>query len=189
MRRAGQASSPVALLISYKGIGPEFAAVLYREGLFPILTNRRPIAAYAGLAPSPWRDAAASTTTRALSKPAIPRLRTTMVELALMWCEIPARPVLSAVGQPSRRSERGPIPPHLDLTTRPQLPLPVSDISPMVIPAVLSVKKPSFLRRAGRRITITSSTRPDQPVILSAEPSNTVAVIRRHNVDPLSRAR
>jgi len=38
-----------------KGIGAEFAAVLYLEGLFRHFENRRQLAAYAGVAPSPWR--------------------------------------------------------------------------------------------------------------------------------------
>jgi transposase len=39
-----------------KGIGAEFAAVLYLEGLFRHFENRRQLAAYAGLAPSPWKS-------------------------------------------------------------------------------------------------------------------------------------
>ena len=36
------------------GIGAEFATVLYLEGLFRRFENRQQLAAYAGLAPSPW---------------------------------------------------------------------------------------------------------------------------------------
>jgi choline dehydrogenase-like flavoprotein len=39
-----------------KGIGAEFATVLYLEGLFRHFENRRQLAAYAGLAPSPWKS-------------------------------------------------------------------------------------------------------------------------------------
>ena len=39
-----------------KGIGPEFAAVLWSEGLFRRFANRRQVAAYAGLAPTPWQS-------------------------------------------------------------------------------------------------------------------------------------
>jgi transposase len=35
--------------------GAEFATVLYLEGLFRHFENRRQLAAYAGLAPSPWK--------------------------------------------------------------------------------------------------------------------------------------
>jgi transposase len=37
-------------------IGPEFATVIWLEGLFRGFNNRRQLAAYAGLAPSPWRS-------------------------------------------------------------------------------------------------------------------------------------
>src|SRR5215469_16150534 len=36
--------------------GAEFATVLYLEGLFRQFENRRQLAAYAGLAPSPWKS-------------------------------------------------------------------------------------------------------------------------------------
>ena len=44
------------LLMTLKGIGPEFAAVLWLEALFRSFGNRRQIAAYAGLAPVPWQS-------------------------------------------------------------------------------------------------------------------------------------
>jgi transposase len=83
MLRPGQASSPVALLMRLKGIGPEFAAVLYLEGLFRQFENRRQLAAYAGLAPSPWKSGSVDHE-QGISKAGNPRLRTTMVELAWM---------------------------------------------------------------------------------------------------------
>lgn len=39
-----------------KGIGPEFAVVLWSEGLSRHFHNRRQVAAYAGLAPTPWQS-------------------------------------------------------------------------------------------------------------------------------------
>jgi transposase len=56
MLQLAPASSPAALLMRLKGIGPEFATVLYLEGLFRQFENRRQLAAYAGLAPSPWKS-------------------------------------------------------------------------------------------------------------------------------------
>ena len=47
--------APVAMLLDIKGIGPEFAAVLYAEGLYRHFDNRRQLASYAGLSPTPWR--------------------------------------------------------------------------------------------------------------------------------------
>jgi transposase len=52
-----QVVSPApAMLLDLKGIGPEFAAVLWSEGLSRHFNNRRQVAAYAGLAPSPWQS-------------------------------------------------------------------------------------------------------------------------------------
>src|SRR6201982_1548685 len=91
MLRPGQASSPVALLMMAQGIGPEFAAVLYLEGLFRHFENRRQLAAYAGLTPSPWKSGSVDHE-QGISKAGNPRLRTTMVELAWMWARYqPAR--------------------------------------------------------------------------------------------------
>jgi transposase len=50
------ADAPVAMLMHLKGIGPEFATVLYAEGLFRHFDNRRQLDAYAGLAPTPWQS-------------------------------------------------------------------------------------------------------------------------------------
>ena len=50
--------APAAMLLDIRGIGPEFAAVLWSEGLFRHFENRRQIAAYAGLAPTPWQSGA-----------------------------------------------------------------------------------------------------------------------------------
>jgi transposase len=44
------------MLLKLKGIGPEFAAILWSEGLFRHYDNRRQLAAYAGLAPTPWQS-------------------------------------------------------------------------------------------------------------------------------------
>jgi transposase len=38
------------MLLNLKGIGPEFATVLWSEGLFRHFDNRRQIGSYAGLA-------------------------------------------------------------------------------------------------------------------------------------------
>src|SRR3954451_6304266 len=55
--RLAAAESPdkpalAALLLDLKGIGPEFASVLWSEGLYRSYANRRKVAAYAGLAPT-----------------------------------------------------------------------------------------------------------------------------------------
>ncbi|WP_157177991.1 MULTISPECIES: IS110 family RNA-guided transposase [Sphingomonadales] len=77
-------TSPQATLTMLKGIGPEFANVLASEGLFRHFDNRRQIAAYAGLAPSPWRSGSIDRE-QGVSKSGNPRLRTTMVQAAWLW--------------------------------------------------------------------------------------------------------
>ena len=48
--------APAVMLKQLKGIGPEFAGVLSSEALFRNFANRRQVAAYAGLAPTPWQS-------------------------------------------------------------------------------------------------------------------------------------
>ena len=71
-------------LLGIRGIGPEFATILYTEGLFRHFDNRRQIASYAGLAPSPWQSGNVNRE-QGVSKAGNPRLRATMVELAWLW--------------------------------------------------------------------------------------------------------
>jgi transposase len=106
MLRPAQASSPVALLMRLKGIGAEFAAVLYLEGLFRHFANRRQLAAYAGLAPSPWKSGSVDHE-QGISKAGNPRLRTTMVELAWMWVRYQPASALSRWFRQRVGSERG----------------------------------------------------------------------------------
>src|SRR5260370_560758 len=73
-----------AMLLEIKGIGPEFAAVLWSEGLFRHFDNRRQVAAYAGLAPTPWQSGAVDRE-QGVSKAGNPRLRTTLIQLAWLW--------------------------------------------------------------------------------------------------------
>ena len=73
-----------AMLLDVKGIGPEFATVLWSEGLFRHFDNRRQVAAYAGLAPTPWQSGSVDRE-QGVSKAGNPRLRTTMIQLAGLW--------------------------------------------------------------------------------------------------------
>ena len=54
--KAGEVPTPATMLMGLKGIGAEFAMVLWSEGLFRAFGNRRQVAAYAGLAPTPWQS-------------------------------------------------------------------------------------------------------------------------------------
>jgi transposase len=47
--------APQAMLIDLRGIGAEFAAVVW-SGLCRSFANRRQVAAYGGLAPTPWQS-------------------------------------------------------------------------------------------------------------------------------------
>jgi transposase len=78
------ASAPAAMLLDIKGIGPEFAAVLWSEGLFRHFDNRRQVASYAGLAPTPWQSGSVDRE-QGVSKAGNPRLRTTLIQLAWLW--------------------------------------------------------------------------------------------------------
>jgi transposase len=67
-----------------KAIGPQIASVLYNEGLYRSFANRRDVAAYAGLAPTPWRSGSIDRE-QGISKAGNPRLRHIMIELAWLW--------------------------------------------------------------------------------------------------------
>lgn len=73
-----------ALLLGLRGIGPEFAAVLWSEGLCRRFDNRRQVAAYAGLAPTPWQSGQVSQD-QGVSKSGNPRLRATLIQVAWLW--------------------------------------------------------------------------------------------------------
>lgn len=77
-------NQPIAMLTSIKGIGAESATILFSEGLFRHFDNRRQLAAYAGLAPSPWQSGSIRHE-QGVSKAGNGRLRTAMVELAWLW--------------------------------------------------------------------------------------------------------
>jgi transposase len=78
------APGPAALLLRLRGIGPETATLLWLEGLFRTFANRRQLAAYAGLAPTPWLSGRIRRE-QGISKAGNPRLRTAMIELAWLW--------------------------------------------------------------------------------------------------------
>jgi transposase len=94
---AGQQTArprPVDMLLAVKGIGAEFAAVLWTEGLCRHFANRRQVAAYAGLAATPWRSGAI-VHEQGVSKAGNPRLRTTMIQLAWLWLRHQPRSALT----------------------------------------------------------------------------------------------
>jgi transposase len=72
------------MLLGVHGVGPEFASVLWSEGLSRHLDNRRQVAAYAGLAPTPWQSGWVNRE-QGISQSGNPRLRTMMIQLAWLW--------------------------------------------------------------------------------------------------------
>jgi transposase len=77
-------SAPARMLLEIKGIGAEFASVLSSECLFRQFDNRRQVAAYAGLAPTPWQSGTVDRE-QGVSKAGNPRLRTTLIQMSWLW--------------------------------------------------------------------------------------------------------
>jgi transposase len=75
---------PVTMLLALKGIGANFAAALWSEAFWRQFKNRRQVAAYGGLAATPWRSGGIARE-QGVSKAGNPRLRTTMIQLAWLW--------------------------------------------------------------------------------------------------------
>lgn len=73
-----------ASLMQLKGIGPDFAEVLWAEGLYRHFDNRRQLASYAGLTPTPWQSGSISRE-QGVSMAGNPRLRTVMVQISWFW--------------------------------------------------------------------------------------------------------
>ena len=78
------ALDPVTMLLALKAMGPNFAAVLWSEAFYRHFANRRQLAAYAGLAPTPWRSGGIERE-QGVSKAGNPRLRSMMIQLAWLW--------------------------------------------------------------------------------------------------------
>jgi transposase len=77
-------AAKVTLLARLGGIGTELATVLVREALFRPFANRKEVAAYAGLTPSPFASGERHRE-QGISKAGNPLLRKAMVELAWLW--------------------------------------------------------------------------------------------------------
>jgi transposase len=72
------------LLLRLKGVGPAFAGTLASEVFYKDFRNRREVAGYFGLAPSPWRSGGIERE-QGISKAGNPRARHKAVELAWLW--------------------------------------------------------------------------------------------------------
>ena len=78
------ATDPVTMLLALKGVGANFTAVIWSEAFYRQFTNRRQVAAYAGLAATPWQSGGIRHE-QGVSKAGNPTLRTTMIQLAWLW--------------------------------------------------------------------------------------------------------
>lgn len=83
---AGEGAAPdaVTMLLALKGMGANFAAVLWSEAFYRQFSNRRQVAAYAGLAATPWQSGGIRHE-QGVSKAGNPRVRTTMIQVAWLW--------------------------------------------------------------------------------------------------------
>ncbi|HEY6603993.1 MAG TPA: IS110 family transposase [Xanthobacteraceae bacterium] len=72
------------LLQRLKALGPTFAATLTNEVFYKDFRNRREVAAYCGLTPSPWRSGGIDLE-QGISKAGNPRARLKAIELAWLW--------------------------------------------------------------------------------------------------------
>src|SRR6266571_4431230 len=79
-----EATDVVTMLLALKGPGANFAAMLWSEAFYRQFANRRQVAAYAGLAATPWQSGGIRHE-QGVSKAGNPRLRTTMIQLAWLW--------------------------------------------------------------------------------------------------------
>lgn len=78
------AADPTSQLLRLKGVGATIAGVLVREVFYRAFANRRQVASYLGLTPSPWCSGAVSRD-QGISKAGNPRARQVAIELAWLW--------------------------------------------------------------------------------------------------------
>jgi transposase len=71
-------------LFQLKSLGPIFSATLVNEAFYKDFRNRREVASYFGLAPSPWQSGGTDRE-QGISKAGNPRARQKAIELAWLW--------------------------------------------------------------------------------------------------------
>ena len=72
------------LLLRLKCLGPAFATTLTSEVFYKDFRNRREVASYFGLTPSPWQSGGTDRD-QGISKAGNPRARCAAIELAWLW--------------------------------------------------------------------------------------------------------
>jgi transposase len=81
---AAQMAERSELLLRLKCLGPAFATTLASEVFYKDFRNRREVASYFGLAPSPWRSGGIDRD-QGISKAGNPRARCAAIELSWLW--------------------------------------------------------------------------------------------------------
>lgn len=95
-RRTGRGANPVALrLCAIRGVGPRTAAVLATEVFYRKFRNRREVASYVGLSPTPYASGGISRD-QGISKAGDRRARRDAIELAWLWLKHQPDSALSA---------------------------------------------------------------------------------------------
>jgi transposase len=79
-----RSSQQIAALQQIRGIGANFAAVLVHEVFYRGFQNRRQLASYVGIAPTPHKSGTMDRD-RGISQAGNPRARTTLIQLAWLW--------------------------------------------------------------------------------------------------------
>jgi transposase len=74
----------ITALQRIRGVGANFAAVLGREVFYRSFANRRQLASYVGIAPTP-RQSGGTDRDRSISRAGNARARTTLIQLAWLW--------------------------------------------------------------------------------------------------------
>ena len=84
-RRTGHRANPIAVrLCALRGVGPQTAAVLASEVFYRSFRNRREIASYVGLSPTPYASGGVRQD-QGISKAGNRRARRDAIELAWLW--------------------------------------------------------------------------------------------------------
>ena len=81
---AAQMAERSGLLLRLKCLGPAFATTLTSEVFYKDFRNRREVASYFGLTPSPWQSGGIDRE-QGISKAGNPRARCAAIELAWLW--------------------------------------------------------------------------------------------------------
>jgi transposase len=81
---AKRTPAAVEMLMDVRGLGPDTVAMLWTEAFYRSFDNRRQVAAFVGLAGTPWQSGSIDHE-QGVSKGGNHRLRTAMIQLAWLW--------------------------------------------------------------------------------------------------------